>query len=333
MATPGPNLFHRLHKWAHRQDENFLTESLAVVLEHLLALAPAVGTRLIAKLTSGFIDVQPEDASVIELQTQVEVVAGRPDLEIRVPHKLAWIEVKAESELRKGQLEGYRVLLAQAGVAQTQLGLLTRYPEAFDPGDELPDVQLRWFEVADWFEDELPATDEAGEVAGFLVRQFLSFLETRSMTLAQVGRDMPDGLRAMSNLMNMLFEAAMSCKVPVKKSPGWEYLGVYLDGKKYWVGVRFAEPEKLWFSTCCRINPESAAKLGVGEMSKESWIPGQHQWNLGAELDSEEIHFYSRSKVSQMQWLESFLRDCLEKARSIETPDQSPIPDEPEEDG
>ena len=43
MASPSNNLFLRLHKWAVRQDENFLTESLAVVLEQLLVLAPEVG--------------------------------------------------------------------------------------------------------------------------------------------------------------------------------------------------------------------------------------------------------------------------------------------------
>ncbi len=32
MALPTNNLFLRLHKWASRQDENFLTESVAVVL-------------------------------------------------------------------------------------------------------------------------------------------------------------------------------------------------------------------------------------------------------------------------------------------------------------
>jgi hypothetical protein len=69
MGTPGPNLFHRLHKWAHRQDENFLAESLAVVLEQLLVLAPSVGTRLISYLTGGFIDLPPEGASAIELHT------------------------------------------------------------------------------------------------------------------------------------------------------------------------------------------------------------------------------------------------------------------------
>jgi hypothetical protein len=331
MATPGPNLFHRLHKWAHRQDENFLTESLAVVLEQLLVLAPAVGTRLISKLTGGFIHVPPEDASVIELQTQVEAVAGRPDLEIRMPHKLAWIEVKAESELRKGQLEGYRVLLKQAGVAQAQLGLLTRYPQAFEPSDELPDVQRRWFEVADWLEDEITATDQADEVAGFLLRQFLSFLEARSMTLAHVGKLMPEGLRAVSNLMNMLLEAAVACKAPVKKSAGWDYLGISLHGTKYWVGVEFSNADKLWFVTYSRIERGAAVKLATGEVYEDTDAVGGYSWGFGVELDSEEIHFYSRSKVSQMQWLEEFLRDCLSKARSIETPNQPPMPDEPNE--
>src|SRR5438105_12670390 len=99
MSGPVNNLFLRLHKWASRQDENFLTESLAVVLEQLLVLAPAVGTRLVARLTGGFIDLSPEAASAIEVRTQVEAGQGRPDLEIRTPHRLVWLEVKAESEL------------------------------------------------------------------------------------------------------------------------------------------------------------------------------------------------------------------------------------------
>jgi hypothetical protein len=139
MASPSNNLFLRLHKWASRQDENFLTESLAVVLEHLLVLAPAVGTRLVARLTGGFIELPAEDASSIELHPQLPAGQGRPDLEIRSPHKVVWIEVKAESELRAGQLQGYRVLLGECGVEQTRLVLLTRYPEVFQPEDTRPD--------------------------------------------------------------------------------------------------------------------------------------------------------------------------------------------------
>ena len=50
------------------------------------------------------------------------------------------------------------------------------------------------------------------------------------------------------------------------------------------------------------------------------------------ELNSEDVHFFSKTKAGQMQWLEKFLRECLAQARSIETPDQPPIPDEPQED-
>lgn len=325
-----PNIFARLHKWATRQDENFLTESLAVVLEQLLILSPEVGTRLIGRLTGGFIGVPSAEASLIEIRTQVETGQGRPDLEFSVPHKLSWIEVKAESALRVGQLEGYRVLLAESGAASTQLVLLTRYAEQFSPGDTQPDLAIRWYEFAGWLEDELPALEEAGAVAQFVGRQFLEFLRTRKMTLTQVEKFMPEGVRALNNLLNMLFEAARACKIPVKKSAGWDYIGLTLDGNKYWVGIFFAEPEKLWFTTYSRLDPVAATRLGVGELREENTAPGRYRWWLGAELDSEGAHFYSRTKVGQMEWLEKFIRDGLVKARSIETPDQPPIPDQSE---
>jgi hypothetical protein len=330
----GPNLFARLHKWAARQDENFLTEALAVVLEQLLILAPEVGVRLVSQLTGGFIEVNPESASIVEIRTQIETGQGRPDLEIRIPEHLVWVEVKAESELRAGQLEGYRVLPRESGIAQTRLVLLTRNWEVFQEDDTRPDVEVRWFELADWLESELPVIEAAGEVAGFLAKQFLGFLRGRSMYLTQVDWQMSEGVRALSNLLNMLLEAAAACKVPVKKSAGWDYSGIDLDGLKYWIGVFHDEPRKLWFGTRCRIDPEAAAPLEGGESGgpgRSDYRWRQYRWWRHAELYSEEVHFFSRSKGGQMQWLLSFLRECLEMAHSIETPDQPPIPEEPEE--
>jgi hypothetical protein len=329
--STGPNLFARLHKWATRQDENFLTESLAVVLEHLLSLAPDVAVRLVARLTGGFIAVPPEDAGMIQLQPQVEAATGRPDLELRIPNRLVWVEVKAESELHTGQLEGYRVLLHESGVEQTRLMLLTRYPQVFGPEDARPDLELRWYQVADWLESEMPAVESAGEVAGFLARQFLAFLEARGMTLTQVGKLMPEGLRALSSLLNMLYEAAAAMKVSVKKTASWEHLGANLDQGKYSIGVACAEPEKLWFSTRCKIDVDAARKLGVGEISEENWVPGRYRWHRSADLESEPVHFFSRSKVSQMEWLMGFVRECVTMARSIEAPNQPPLPEEPQE--
>lgn len=331
----GPNLFARLHKWAARQDENFLTESLAVVLEQLLILASEAGVRLVSRLTDGFLDLVPGDASAIEIHTQVETGSGRPDLEIGTPDRLVWVEVKVESELRAGQLEGYRVLLRNSGVEQTRLVLLTRYPEVFRAEDTRPDLEVRWFEFADWLESELPAIESAGEVAAFLARQFLDFLKERKMNLAQVSWQMPEGFRALANLFDMLFETAAACKVSAKKAVGWEpswNIGINLDGRKYWVGVNSAEPDTLWFGTYrCRIDPEAAARLGVGEIAEDNSVPGAYRWWRGIELNSESVHFFSRSKVGQMRWLMGFLSECLVMARSIETPDQPPIPEEPEE--
>lgn len=290
--------------------------------------------RLVSQLTGGFIEVSPDNAGVIEIRTQVEAGQGRPDLEIGTPERLVWIEVKVESELRTGQLEGYRVLLHESGVEQTRLVLLTRYPEVFQADETLPDLEVRWFELADWLESELLAVKAAGAVADFLARQFLEFLKGRNMHLAQVSWQMPEGFRALSNLLNMLFEAAAACKVSAKKSTGWVpawNIGINLDGAKYWLGMNSSEPETLWFGTRCRIDPEAAARLGSGEVSEDNSIPDSYRWWRGAELNSESVHFFSRSKVGQMRWLESFLRECLAMARSIEIPGSPPPPEEPEE--
>ncbi|HWY88115.1 MAG TPA: hypothetical protein VNX28_15395, partial [Gemmataceae bacterium] len=317
--------------WAWRQDENFLTETLAVVLEHLLLLAPAVGTRLVRQLTDGLIELPAEDASAIKIRTQVEAGSVRPDLEISSPHCLVWVEVKAESKLRVGHLERYRERLSGTGIQQTRLVLLTRYPVNFEHEEARPDLEIRWYKLAEWFESEIPAAEEAGKVAEFLVRQFLGFLEARSMTVAQVSKYMPEGLRALSNLMNMLSVAAEECDVTVSNFVRRDYFGLNLEGRKYWIGVNFSEPEKLSFRTRSRIDPERAAKLGAGELHEDKQVPGGFAWYRKVELDSESIHFFSLLKPSQKQWLESYLRVCLDQARSIETPDQPPIPKEPDD--
>jgi hypothetical protein len=216
----GPNVFARLHKWAARQDENFLTESLAVLLEHLLFLAPEAGTQLVWRLTNGFIGVPPEDSSTIEIRTQITTDHGRPDLEIRVVHRLSCVEVKAESELRIGQLEGYRAYLRESSLESTQLVLLTRYPAIYPLADARPDFEIRWFDIADTIEESMLSIKNSSEIAYFLAQQFLDFLGNKGMTLTQVGKYLPDGIRALGSLMTMLSEAAVGCKVPVRTAGG-----------------------------------------------------------------------------------------------------------------
>lgn len=327
--SDGPNLFSRLHKWASRQDENFVTEALTVLLEQLLLDAPESGCRLIRGLTGSFLDVRADDAATIEIHTQVNLQRGRPDLEICTPHRLVWIEVKIESTLRAGQLAGYRVLMAESGYADTRLILLSRYPEYYAADDDVrPDGELRWFELAEMLETELTMIAAASSTAGYLARQFFEFLKERDMTLTQVNKMMPEGTRALGHLMTMLNEAAAANKVSAKISVGWDYYGLTLDGTRYWIGINFSEPDKVWFGTRAEINVDAARRLGVGKIEEESWVPGRYRWWRSIELESEEVHFFQRTKVGQMRFLEQFLRECLATARSIEVPDQPPPPDE-----
>jgi hypothetical protein len=130
--------------------------------------------------------------------------------------------------------------------------------------------------------------------------------------------------------MNMLNEAASACGVTAASSTGSDYFGLRLDRSKYWIGVNFSDPENLWFATRCKIDPVAAEALGIGELNEENWVPGRTRWWRNLELESEPVHFFSRSKVSQMECLEGFLRECLKQAKSIETADQPPIPADPE---
>jgi hypothetical protein len=326
-----PNVFSRLHKWALRQDENFLTESLAILLEMLLERAPAVGVRLVAALTVRFVCVSEGDARAIEIRTQVSTAEGRPDLEIRMPDRLVVLEVKCESSLQRGQLEGYREYLRSSDFPRTYLVLLSKNPVVIPDDAEHPDQVIRWYEVADAMEQELMGPDLSDPVCRFLCEQFHHFLKERNMALAQVGWQLSDGARALRSFLVMLQEAAKYCQVPARKSMSVDAVGFVLADGKYWLGLHLEEPQKLWFGTRCRIDPAAAQELVEGTVENVEWVPGGCRWWRAGELESEEAHFYNRSKVGQIQWLENFLSECLDMAHRIETPDQPPIPDEPED--
>src|SRR6516162_6194609 len=185
MASPSNNLLLRLHKWAWRQDENFLTEAFAHLLRYLLENEPEAAVAIVKTLTGGFLNLSYEEAKLLEVRTQVFLGEGTPDLELRTLKQLAYIEVKLESELGPLQLSRYRSLLQASGIEQTALFLLTRYPANVAEGEEKPDGLLRWYQVAEWISQERTRYSFK-PVSSFLVDQFLEFLGARNMTMGQV---------------------------------------------------------------------------------------------------------------------------------------------------
>ena len=200
----------------------------------------------------------------------------------------------------------------------------SRQDENFLTESLAADRAVRWYEVADEIDRELSQLKSTDTICHFLCEQFHNFLEERNMTIGQVGWQLAEGTRALRNFLVMLQEAAKACQVSARQSVSLESIGFVLDDGKYWLGLSLDEPEKLWFGTRCRIDQEAAARLEEGTVESADWVPGGYEWWRAGELESEQVHFYHRSKVGQIQWLEKFLRECLEMAHRIETPDQPP---------
>jgi hypothetical protein len=312
MAAFQNNLLVRLHKWAVRQDENFLTEVFAFLLNHLAESEPEAATEIVARITGGAICLSPQQIRVLEVRTQITGEEGIPDIELRTAQHFVIIEVKNEAEATQDQLNRYRRLLDQSPVASKGLILLTRYPVNVSGAD----YYLRWYQVAEYLEQESrkyvfkPASQ-------FLIDQCLGFLKARNMTMSQVTWELPTGIRSMRTLAEMLAEAAAACGLRASIKGNSDWIGIFLDGKLFWAGIVFDSPERLVFGThYANVNPELAEALGVGFVYEWDSKDG-HEWRRDIDLEAEEIHFFARSKASQMQFLEQFLRENLELAKKI----------------
>src|SRR5262245_51154361 len=128
------NLFSRLHRWLHRQDENFVTETLAFLLTHLLEHERDVGRGLGGWLCG--VDTSSEGSIVVK--TQVFFTdKGIPDIEIAGPDFYALVEAKKWSGLGENQLPRYRDILKGRTERCRSLALVTVYP--LDQDDDQPD--------------------------------------------------------------------------------------------------------------------------------------------------------------------------------------------------
>ena len=322
MPSLQNNLLVRLHKWAVRQDENFLTEIFAYLLEYLAENEPEAATELISRITGGIIAISAQHIRSLEIRTQVTGEEGIPDIELRTGQHFVIIEVKSEAEATERQLEQYRRLLDASALASKGLILLTRYPAAVAGADHC----FRWYQVAEWIYQESSKYRFKAE-SQFLVEQFLGFLKARNMTMGQVTWEMTTGIRSLRNLVDMLYEAAAACNLTAKIIGSSDGISVILDGGKYASGIRYSNPEFIRFLTWnVPVDPEKVKQLGVG--TTWQWMTNKKKvgWEINTNLESEDVHFFARSKASQMQFLEQFLRENLELAKKVivEESDEQP---------
>jgi hypothetical protein len=159
----------------------------------------------------------------------------------------------------------------------------------------------------------------------------LAHLSERNMAMGQVTWELSGGVRALRTLNDTLCEAANACGLQAQPVGGRSDLGVYLDKRKYWIGIEYDYPENLLFWThSSKVDKDAAERLGINGIYEWTSEPG-HGWKRSLNLGSEEVHFFARSGASQLQLLEQFLRECLDTVKQIEIRGEEPPLDENEE--
>jgi len=313
------NLLVALEKWASRQGENFLTDAFAHLLRHLRDNEPEAFVEVLSFLTDGRLTCEARRAGAVEITTQVAKDEGRPDMEIRSGAHLVYVEAKVESGLGWRQLKRYRAALEKEDAERKTLVLLTRYHVEPDDATGEPHVCRRWYAVADRLSRLLQLDAWQDPLSGFLTRQLVEFLQEKGMTMEQVTWELRNGVRAMWDLLEIVGEALLSQNAKLKWSVGREWAGHGVNERTAWVGIAWEEPEQLFFHTWEYPTPENGAEIiGYGEVRPYRWSSTGFAWYNTLDLAAEDVHFFARSRESQMRCIEEFVKRSLDGLGKLE---------------
>jgi hypothetical protein len=303
------NLFSNLHRWVHRQSENFLTEVFAFLINTLLFHDEIIGRRLLHWLCD---EADCFSEAVPTVATQDKIEKGRLDLRLDIPGKvLVFVEIKQWANLHNDQLRPYRQELEKTRLQVQKLVVLTMFPPNYGPEWVQADTERRWPEVAEWLAKNPPSSG----ASIFLVEQFRDFLKQQGMTMEKVERELAKGITALRHLDIMLPKAIEQAGVPLLKKKGRRtknYIGYFLDAGRFWTGVEFSFPNHVSFTFQTPSYNEKLRVMSGWELHEWSKLPCQR-----LALKSEEIDFFSKNAQDQCSMLATFLAKAHGQAVSM----------------
>jgi len=281
---------------------------------------PLAAIRLLSNLTAGLLDLTPSELHGLSIRTQVTTDSGRPDIEIRAAGRLVFVEVKEEADVGDTQLARYRADLNRSNSVATCLVLLTRYRPALLERETL---HVRWHQIGYWLENELAAVEWNCTATKFLVGEFVEFLRARGLAMSKVEAGMFQGVHSLDSLFLLLSEAAERCSHEVEREWEWKHkwMGVYLEGRRFSVGVTLDGPDIVTFETCkFGIDAEAAKSLPFGQVVESKWprwTRGPFRWRRTLNLAGVDSDFYLSDVSFQLHSLESFVLESLQAAKSV----------------
>ena len=280
------DLYSSLAKYAHRQEENFLTEAFVYILTTLLEQEPGYGMFVLANLLAFPIEEIQIRSGSINISTRDTYEEGRPDIIIHMGEDcLFFIEVKHDSKIGYHQLESYLAALEKETQGHKKLVLLTRSKHSIQETDLETDRfhPICWYEISGWLSD----LEFEDEVSNFLVNEFLDFLKGKEMSMERVSWEYIKGVPALRSLANMVGVAVAEAlpEEKTRRTAGWNWIGYYLgEGTDLWVGVRYADHLHLVMENDNGNEP-----------------------TFKKDLDLSEIHFFSLDAGEQLEEIIKFI--------------------------
>jgi len=303
------NIFSTLGKYL-TSEENYLTEAFVLLLNTLLVREPALGVEILNKLCGAnqlYFNVN-EDVSV---STQEITPQGTPDIKISCPGKLAYVEVKYESDLGVKQVERYLEALRSSNVPTTCLVLLTKFSMDFGENETKPHKHVRWFEVHNWL-GKLKAHDPVSE---YLIDAFKSFLEVKGMSIQKVSWEYINGVPAFNYLLDMIEVAIKDANIPLfpgyPRSAAWEWKGFWLGDKEFLCSVYYRNHLVLVFEW------QNKGKYDSKLLEKRSYELREEGEDIWFRLHLEEIPFFSLDKDKQLEEITKFIKTAYAEAQQM----------------
>lgn len=126
----------------------------------------------------------------------------------------------------------------------------------------------------------------------------------------KVSWEIVDGLKSFLCLMGMINEVLVANNFNPVKTVGYEHYGYHLENQKFFLGMYYYDSHLIVFETQFVLAPDKTRKIELGEIKNGRWC----HW---LDMKSEEYHFLSRSKSSQVECIGQFLKESLNYVRTL----------------
>ena len=311
MTNTEHNLLLALSKWASGQQENFLTEAFAYLIEKLCDSAPDVGAEFLRWLSDGRFCVSQDRMAQISVETQPRLGSDKqPDIRIEGPAHLMYVEMKDRAPVKLAQLTKYADDLRKQRqyTRGRSLILITRGW----PGEKAEAVRgiscRRWYAAAEFL--RCRRTSIADARASGYVDQFLTLLGGKGMSYEHVGSELAPGVKALQNLMTMVLRAleqrGIRATYHVDKDG---YACYFFDRRNHAVTVFLEYAGKLFFETKWSRLRRLSIALGEGWTNMESGYAGKA-------LDLSASGFFDRdASGEQAEMVQGFVEACLREVK------------------